>query len=182
MSSFKVLLDQCGIWLSTEQLDADMWFAILKGYLKVRITACVMADERISFTVSDGPVNSTIEVVDKIIAMPRRFKYRKVSPYSIFANNRGENLGVADQADNTASLVEFAQGLSASGGSEAEYLRIHTAVLLPAFSPGDKVIASADSRDILGVKYDSRSICWLEKIDIDFASQQTILTAAKKRK
>ena len=182
MSSFKVLLDECGIWLSTEQLDSDLWFAILKGYLKVRITASVMADERISFTVSDGPVNSTIEVVDKIITMPRRFKYRKVSPYSIFANNSDENPGVADQADDTALLVEFAQSLSASGGSETEYLRIHTVVLLPAFSPGDRVIASADSRDILGVKYDNRSICWLEKIDIDFANQQTILTAAKKRK
>ena len=182
MSSFKVLLDECGIWLSAEQLDSDLWFAILKGYLKVRITASVMADERISFTVSDGPVNSTIEVVDKIITMPRRFKYRKVSPYSIFANNSDENLGIADQADDTTSLVEFAQSLSASGGFETEYLRIHTAVLSPAFSPGDRVIASADSRDILGVKYDNRSICWLEKIDIDFANQQTILTAAKKRK
>jgi hypothetical protein len=40
----------------------------------------------------------------------------------------------------------------------------------------------ADSRDILGVKYDNRSICWLEKIEMDFTNQQTILTAVKKRK
>ncbi len=181
MSSSKILLDQCGIWLSAEQLDADVWFAILKGLLKFRITASVMADERISFTVADGPVNSTIDVVDEIITLPRRFKYRKVSPYSIFVNNPGGNFS-ADQADDTASLVEFAQNLSDSGGFKTEQLQIKTMVLLPIWSPGDRVKTSADSRDILGVKYDNRSICWLEKVEMDFANQQTVLTAVKKRK
>ncbi len=182
MSSFKILLDQCGIWLSVEQLDADLWFAILKGLLKFRITASVMADERISFAVADGPVNSTIDVVDEVITLPRRFKYRKVSPYSIFVNNSDENLSFANQADDTELLVEFAQSLSDSGGFKTEQLQIKTMVLSPVFSPGDRVKTCADSRDILGVKYDNRSICWLEKVEMDFANQQTIFTAVKKRK
>jgi hypothetical protein len=176
MGSFKVLLDQCGVWLSAEQLDTDIWFAILKGLLKFRITASVCADERISFTIADGPVNSTIEVVDKVVTLPRRFKYQKVSPYSIFVNNS------ANQTDDTASLIEYARGISDSGGFETERLQIKTMVLSPAFSCGDKIITSPDSRDILGVKYDNRSVCWLEKIEMDFVNQQTILTAVKKRK
>jgi hypothetical protein len=182
MSSFKILLDQCGIWLSAEQLDADLWFAILKGLLKFRITASVMADERISFAVADGPVNSTIDVVDEVITLPRRFKYKKVSPYSIFVNNSDENLSFANQADDTELLVEFAQSLSDSGGFKTEQLQIKTMVLSPVFRPGDRVKTCADSRDILGVKYDNRSICWLEKVEMDFANQQTIFTAVKKRK
>jgi len=182
MSSFKILLDQCGIWLSAEQFDADMWFAILKGLLKFRITASVVADERINFTVADGPVNSTIDVVDEIITLPRRFKYRKVSPYSIFANSSNENLNFANKQDDTELLVEFAQSLSNSGGFKTELLQVKTMVLSPIFSPGDRVITGADSRDILGVKYDNRSICWLEKAEMDFANQQTILTAVKKRR
>jgi hypothetical protein len=176
MSSFKILLDQCGVWLSAEQIDTDMWFAILKGVLKFRITASVCADERISFAVSDGPVNSTAEMVDKIITLPRRFKYQKVSPCSIFAN------GSANQIDDTQSLVEFAQSLSDSSGFVTEQLQIKTPCLSPIFTPGDRISTGPDSRDILGVKYDNRSICRLEKVQMDFANQQTILTAVKKRK
>lgn len=123
-----------------------------------------------------GRSNSTIEVIDKIITLPRRFKYQKVSPFSIFVNNS------ANQIDDTASLVEYARSLADSGGIETERLQIKTMLLMPAFSCGDRVRTSPDSRDILGVKYDSRSICWLEKIEMDFANQQTILTAVKKRK
>lgn len=176
MNSFKVLLDQCGVWLSTEQIDTNMWFAILKGVLKFRITASVMADERINFAVADGPVNSTAEVVDKIITLPRRFKYQKVSPYSIFAN------ASANQIDDTQSLVEFTRGLADTGGFATEQMQIKTACLSPVFTVGDRISTGPDSRDILGVKYDNRSICQIEKVQMDFANQQTILTAVKKRR
>jgi hypothetical protein len=176
------LADECGIWLSIEQFDEDMWFAILKGVLKFRITASVMSDERINFAVADGPVNSTAEVVDKIITLPRRFKYRKVSPQSIFADKSGGNLGIADEADDTQSLVEYTRGLSDLNRREIERLKIKTLLLSKIFSPGDRIATSPDSRDILGVGYDGRSFCFVEKVEMDFAEQQTILTAVKKRK
>jgi hypothetical protein len=182
MASFKVLTDECGIWLSIEQFDTDMWFAILKGVLKFRITASVMSDERINFAVADGPVNSTAEAVDKIITLPRRFKYRKVSPESIFADKSGGNLGVADETDDTQLLVEYARGLSDLNRSQIERLKIKTLLLSNIFSPGDRIITSPDSRDILGVGYDGRSFCFVEKVEMNFAEQQTILTAVKKRK
>jgi hypothetical protein len=182
MSSFKVLADECGIWLSIEQFDTDMWFAILKGVLKFRITASVMSDERINFAAADGSVNSTAEVVDKIITLPRRFKYRKVSPRSIFANKSGGNLGIADEADDTLAIVEHARRLSDLNRSQTERMKIKTLLLSNVFGPGDRITASPDSRDILGVGYDGRSFCFVEKVEMNFAEQQTTLTAVKKRK
>jgi hypothetical protein len=182
MSSFKVLADECGIWLSIEQFDTDMWFAILKGVLKFRITASVMSDERINFAVADGPVNSTAEVVDKIITLPRRFKYRKVSPQSIFTDKPDGNLGVADEADDISEIVEYARGLSDLNRSQTERLKIKTLLLSNIFSPGDRITTSPDSRDILGVGYDGRRFCFIEKVEMNFAEQQTILTTVKKRK
>ncbi len=176
MDSFKVLLDQCGVWLSAQQLDMDMWFAILKGVLKFRLTASVMSDERISFTVADGPVNSTAEVSDKVITLPRRFKYQKVSPYSIFDG------ATAKQLDDTQELAGFVNNLASAGGFETEQTQLKTLCLSPVFTVGDGIIASPDSRDIVGVKYDNRSISRIEKVQMDFVNQQTILTTVKKRK
>ena len=176
MASFKVLLDQCGVWLSAEQFDMDMWFAILKGVLKFRITASVVADERISWIAADGPVNSTAEVIDKIITLPRRFRYKKVSPESIFANSP------SDQTDDSESLVEFARTMADNGHSESEKLNIKTLLLLPFISPGSQITASPDSRDILNLKYDNRSFCWVKRVDMDFENQQTTITAVKARK
>ena len=176
MASFKVLLDQCGVWLSAEQLDMDVWFAILKGVLKFRITASVIADERISFAAADGPVNSTAEVIDKIITLPRRFRYKKVSPESIFANNP------ADQTDDSESLVEFARTMADGGHIETEKMNIKTLLLMPFLSPGSRIVNSQDSRDILNIKYDNRSFSWIKSVDMDFENQQTTITAVKTRK
>ena len=35
--AFNNLLDECGVWLSSDQLDVDTWVAALKGVLKARI-------------------------------------------------------------------------------------------------------------------------------------------------
>ena len=177
MASFKVLLDQCGVWLSAEQFDMDMWFAILKGVLKFRITASVVADERISWIAADGPVNSTAEVIDKIITLPRRFRYKKVSPESIFAAS-----SPSDQTDDSESLVEFARTMADNGHSESEKLNIKTLLLLLFISPGSQITASPDSRDILNIKYDNRSFCWIKSVDMNFENQQTTITAVKARK
>jgi hypothetical protein len=176
MNSFKVLLDQCGIWLSAEQLDTDLWYAIVKGVLKVRITASVASDERINYTAADGPVGSIIEVVDKIAVLPKRFKFQKVSAQSAFAG------GNAKEIDDTKSIVEYANNLCNMKNNASENLQIKTMVLMPYFSPGDRIVSSPDSTDLLGVLYDTRNVCYVEKVKVDYANQQTILTAVKKRK
>ncbi len=176
ISSFKVLLDQCGIWLSIEQLDLDMWFAILKCVLKMRITACVMSDERINYSLADGAVNSAVDVVDKVVTLPRRFRYQKVSPYSVFKGSK------ANEIDDTGAIVEFARGLCNLSKNVNEQLEIKTMVLSPFYYPGDRITASPDSRDVLEVLYDTRNICFIEKVHNDYVNQQTTITAVKRRK
>lgn len=176
MSSFKVLLDQCGIWLSVEQLDSDMWFAILKGVLKVRITASVVSDQRISYTAADGPVGSMMPVADKIITLPKRFKYQKVAPQSAFFGSK------ANEIDDTAHIVAYANSLCEINKTGSETLQIKTMTAVPYFSPGDRIVSSPDSRDLLGVMYDTQNICCVEKVYVDFVGQQTTLTAVKKQK
>ena len=94
--AFNNLLNECGVWLSSDQLDIDTWVAALKGVLKFRITASVISDERLTCVVADGPVNSTAPVVEHIITLPRQFKYRKVSSRSIFAKTDDDTLGIPD--------------------------------------------------------------------------------------
>ncbi len=176
MSSFKVLLDQCGIWLSVEQLDSDMWFAILKGVLKVRVTASVVSDDRISYIASDGAVGSIIPVVDKVVTLPKRFKYQKVSAQSAFANTS------ANEIDDTVAIVAYTNNLCEFGRAANESVQIKTMTAMPYFRPGDRIVSSPDSKDVLGVLYDTRNICYVEKAYVDFVNQQTTLTAVKKRK
>jgi hypothetical protein len=71
--AFNNLLDECGIWLSSDQLDVDTWVAALKGVLRFRITASVVSDERLSCTIADGPVGSVAPLVDHLITLPRQF-------------------------------------------------------------------------------------------------------------
>lgn len=179
---FDILLDECGIWLSNEQLDADVWFAILKGNLKFRITASVIADDRLNATFADGPINSTAEVVDKIITLPRQFKYRKVSPESIFYNCEDEHFGTPDEADDTDSIVEYARVLAENSTQTIETFQVGTSILTTGFNIGDKITPSPDSRDIFNIKYDPQSICCIEKIKMDFLKQQTHLEITKKRR
>ncbi|MHC4507376.1 MAG: hypothetical protein ACYTAO_00270, partial [Planctomycetota bacterium] len=66
LHAFNILLDECGIWLSSDQLDTDTWIAALRGFLRFRITASVVSDERLTCVVTDGPVNSTAPVVEHV--------------------------------------------------------------------------------------------------------------------
>ena len=179
---FDVLLDECGIWLSSEQLDVDVWFAILKGNLKFRITASVIADNRLSVTFADGPLNSTTEVTDRIITLPRQFKYRKISPESIFYNCDDEHFGAANEADDTETIVEYARTLAENSIQTIETFQIGTSVLTTGFNVGNSITSSPDSRDILGIKYDPQSICRIERVKMDFIKQQTYLEVVKTRR
>ena len=179
---FDVLLDECGIWLGSEQLDVDVWLAILKGSLKFRITASVVADDRLSATFADGAINSTTEVLDRLITLPRQFKYRRVSPESIFYNSSDEHFGLPNEADDTGTIVEYARTLSENSSQRIETFQIGTSVLTTGFNAGDRITSSPDSRDILGIRYDPRSICRIERVKMDFLKQQTYLKVVKTRR
>lgn len=181
LHAFNILLDECGVWLSSERLDVDTWVAALKGVLKFRITASVISDERLTCIVSDGPVNSTVPVVEHIITLPRQFKYRRVSDQSIFAGPYDETLGTADEVDDTDALYEFIRHRAVVSSETIETIDIQTPNLVFDYKVGDRVSTSPESRDLLACRSDNRSRSWIERVQMDFEKQCTNLKIVRQR-
>lgn len=179
--AFNNLLDECGVWLSSDQLDVDTWVAALKGVLKFRITASVISDERLTCVVADGPVNSTAPVVEHIITLPRQFKYRKVSNQSIFVNSSDDTLGVPDEIDDSTALYEFVRKRALVESEIIETVEIQTPHLAFDYQVGDKVASSPESRNLLGIKSDNRSVSRIKRVQMDFRNQCTNLKIVRKR-
>jgi len=180
--AFNNLLDECGVWLSSDELDLDTWVAALKGLLRVRITASVVSDERIGCTIADGPVGSTAPVVDHVLAMPRRFAYRKVSARSIFAEGSQAGLGRPDEIDDSAALRQFVRRQAQASPAVIETAEVQTPTLRLHLHPGDLVTSSPESRDLLACRRDNRSVVRIERVHIDFRDQCTNLRLVRRRK
>jgi len=181
VGSFSNLLDECGVWLADDQLDVDTWVAALKGALRFRITASVVSDERLTCIVSDGPVASIAPVVDHVVTLPRRFRYRKVSPQSLFAQADTATLGQPDTADDTEALYEFLRGRAGAAAQIVETMQIQTPTLTLHVHPGDRVTSSPDSRNLPALRSDSRSLAWIERVQADFRTQCTQLKVVRQR-
>ena len=181
LHAFNILLDECGVWLSSDRLDVDTWVAALKGVLKFRITASVVSDERLSCVVADGPVNSTAPVVEHMITLPRQFKYRKVSDWSIFAGAGNEALGEPDEVDDSDALYEFVRHRAAASSEVVETVDIQTPYLVFDYRIGDRVTTSPESRDLLACMSDSRSRSWIERVQMNFEKQCTNLKIVRQR-
>lgn len=179
--AFNNLLDECGVWLSSDQLDMDTWVAALKGVLRMRITASVVSDERLTHTLADGPVGSTIPVVDHVLTLPRRFMYRQVSPHSTFASLPASGLGVPDEADDSAALHQCIRQHALTSAAIIETTDVQTSTLRLHLYPGDRVASSPESRDLLGCRRDNRSIIRVERVHIDFRNQYTNLRLVRQR-
>jgi len=180
--AFNNLLDECGLWLSSDQLDANTWVAALKGVLKFRITASVVSDERLSCVIADGPVDSTAAVVEHIITEPRQFKYRSVSSRSIFADSSNETLGTPDEVDDSTELYEFLRKRARATSGTIETVEVQTPYLALDYEVGDRVSASPGSRDLLGCRSDNRSVGCIERVQMDFRNQCTNLRIVRRRK
>jgi hypothetical protein len=177
--AFNNLLDECGIWLSSDQLDVDTWIAALKEVLRFRITASVVSDEKLSCEIVDGPVDSTAAVIEHVTTLPRQFKYRKVSDKSIFANDK--TLSVPDGADDSTALYEFVRNKAATQSEIIETAEMRTLHLICDYGIGDKVSTSPESRDLLSCRSDNRSTFTIERIRMDFQKQCTNLKVVRKR-
>jgi len=178
--AFNNLLDECGIWLNSDQLDVDTWIAALKGALRFRITASIVSDERLTCVVADGPVGSAAPVVDHVITLPRRFRCRKISRSSVLAG-AGEGFGPPDEADDTAALYEFVRHKASASAATIETTEVQTPALALHFEPGDRVTTGPESRDLLSCQRDDRSLIWIQRVRIDFQSQCTRLYLVRQR-
>jgi len=179
--AFNNLLDECGVWLSSDRLDPNTWVAALKRVLRFRITASVISDERLSCEIADGPVNSTIPVVEHVITLPRQFKHRRVSGKSIFALFSDDGLGVPDEIDDTDALYEFLRHRVSILSETVETVDLQTPTLVLDYEIGDRVSTSPESRDSLGVRSDNRSASYIERVKMDFTKQCTDFKIVRKR-
>ncbi|MFB0524296.1 MAG: hypothetical protein ACETVZ_02065 [Phycisphaerae bacterium] len=179
--AFNILLDECGVWLSSDRLDIDTWVAALRGFLRFRITASVISDERLTAVVADGPVNSTAPVVEHIMTLPRQFKYRKVSDQSIFAAASDETLGAPDEVDDSDALYEFVRYTATTSSEAVETFDIQTPSLMFDYRVGDIVGASPESRDLLACRSDNRSRSKIVRVQMDFEKQCTNLKIVRQR-
>ena len=179
--AFNILLDECGVWLSSDQLDSRTWFSALRGFLKFRITASVVGDERLTAVVADGPVNSTAPVIEHIMTLPRQFKYRKISSQSIFANSADDTLGVADEADDSRALQQFVRQTAATSPEIVETFDVQTPILTFDYQIGDMVTTSPESRDLLACRNDNRSSSRVVEVQMDFQKQCVNLKIVRQR-
>jgi hypothetical protein len=181
LAAFSNLLDECGVWLSSDRLDVNTWVAALKGVLKFRITASVISDERPSCVVADGPVNSVAPVIEQLITLPRQFKFRKVSGRSIFSAGLDQTLGVPDEVDDSGALYEFLRRRTADSAATIESIDVQQPILGFDYWVGDIVTSSPESRDLLGSRSDSRGTSRVVQVQMDFKSQCTNLKIVRKR-
>ncbi len=177
--AFNNLLNECGIWLSSDQLNVDTWVAALKKTLRFRVTAAIVSDERLTCTAANGPIGSTAPVVDHVLTLPRRFQYRAVSPHSVLAG--AEGLGRPNEADDTAALYEFVRQHASASTAIIETVDLQTPTLALHFEPGDRVTSAPDSRDLLSCQRDSRSLIWIDHIHMDVKNQCTRLKLVRQR-
>ncbi|MFH1615020.1 MAG: hypothetical protein ABIG61_08055 [Planctomycetota bacterium] len=181
LEAFNILLDECGIWLSSDQLDVQTWFGVLKDAARFRITASVISDLRLNYTAANGPVNSVAEIIDHIVMVPRRFKYHKISNFSIFAGATNENISTNNQRDDTAELVGFVRQSAKAYSSIIEQFDIKTVFLAFDYQPGDGICTSPEGRDLLGCRLDNRSMFYIKRVVMDFECQCTNLKIVRKR-
>ena len=178
--SFDVLDDECGVWLSSDELSEDVWTAINAETLKFRMTASITSDERIGFTASNGPINSVAQVVDHVETNDK-FKYCKVKSSSVFYDQVQSGVVKSDQADDTDKIAAYCNSLLRLNERVIEKIKVNSAILSLHYNPGDKIIPSPDSRDILGIRRDQRSQFVIEKVVMDVEKQQTQLEIVRKR-
>ena len=181
LHAFNILLDECGMWLSSDQLDMDTWAAALQGSLRFRITASVVSDERLTAAFTNGPVNSSAPVVEHVMTLPRQFKYRKVSDQSILTEATSQMFGKPDEVDDSVALYEFVRQTAATSSEVIETFDTQTPSLMFDYRLGDIVSTSPESRDLLACRSDNRSISRIVRVQMDFEKQCTNLKIVRQR-
>jgi hypothetical protein len=102
--AFNILLEECGIYLSSNQLDPQVWAAIYDDKLRFRITASIDSDETLEAIICDGPVDCTRGVRTVIFDLGNEYKYRQVRSGSIFAGSSAIETGPPDVVDDSENI------------------------------------------------------------------------------
>jgi len=172
---FDNLDDQCGIRVEDDRLDEDYFDAADGDTLKIRVTASVESDERLMCSVADGPVNSSIEVIDHSVEPDGTYEYRKVNGRSVFYY---DGAGI----DESEKLLGELRRIANRDINIIETIEAETALVRTNIDVGQKVVSSVDGRDVIGARGDNRSVFWVDRVVMDFVNQTTKLNIFRKRK
>ena len=99
-------------------------------------------------------------------------------PVELNLQYAGEQLSIS--RTNVCELESEKQNESADS-EVIETIDVQTPMVATHYEVGDRVTTSPDSRDILGVRRDNRSIFWIDRVRIDFERQCTDLRILRKR-
>jgi hypothetical protein len=157
------------------------WISGIKQVLRFRITASVVSDQRLSCTVANGPAGGLTPVVERIISIPSRFKFRKVTGKSNFAGSQDASMGRPDETDDSAALNQYIRRRAQAETSAIETFDVQTPYLGLGFEVGDIVRTNPDARDIFSTISDNRSIAVIEGVRMDFLKQSTELKVVRRR-
>lgn len=169
-----VLGDQCGVTVTNSSLEINYYNAAISGLLRFRVTASIESDVRIMCSVADGPVDSVVEVCDHFISTPGICQYRKVCGGSIFYY---DGAGIDDREKLIGALRRAANRVI----NVIETIDIETPFVRTSISVGDRIVSSADGRDVIGSVSDGRSVFWVDRAVMDFKKQTTRLRVLRKR-
>ena len=178
MYAFDLLLDECGIWLSSEHLDLDTWWAAIQGAMRVRLTATIIGDERLEYIYTRGAMNSSCEVVDHLFTFPRQFKYKEITSDSRFYNA----LHRPGEIDNSNELASYVRRQAENYEIEVARSMVETGVLEIGYEVGDSVVCGPAGRDMLGIGYGEERCAVLKKVTFDMAQQKTVLEISTQRR
>ena len=90
----------------------------------------------------------------------------------------GEQLSIS--RTNVCELNSEKQNESADSGV-IETIDVQTPIVATHYEVGDRLTTSPDSRDVLGIRRDNRSIFWIDRVRIDFEKQCTDLRILRRR-
>ncbi|HEG43862.1 MAG TPA: hypothetical protein ENH94_07435 [Phycisphaerales bacterium] len=176
IDSFDILADECGIWLSVDEFDGTFWAAVTGDTLRFRITAAVQSDRRLKRQVANGPVDSACEVVDHVATNSSEFKFSKISGKSIFYAQDSK-----DNIDDGDALMGQMRWLAENDHDVIETSDIEMPISMLDYHVGDKVVSNPESRDIAGIRTDSRSVFHIERVKINFSDQCTEMKVSRRR-
>ena len=144
--AFNVLTEECGIYLSGNQFEADVWVAICKDKLRFRITCAIDADEPLEVIARDGPIDCVRPVRTEVFDLGNEYKYQQVSSSSIFASD-GFETGQADAVDDSERLRGYLREQLARLRREESAGSAELAFVRPDVWPGN-VVKEISGRDL----------------------------------
>jgi hypothetical protein len=167
---FDVLENQCAIRFSDDRLDEDIFAAAVADLLRVRITATVEGDQKVTASCADGSLESACPVSEHIVNLPGKYKYNLVCPTSIFYGTEAAKAGFAD---DTHQLYADLRLVANRKKLLVETMEIKTPYLEIGHQVGDNIEASFDGRDILGLRNESAGLARIRQVTMDFVNQFT---------